>query len=80
LRHFASHIDDCLVAFGDGIIIRPNGNVPPSVKHTGFGDPHGVERGNRERGVRIEPLTCVPRCYGDRLDLDHITAGLLALG
>ena len=30
-------------------------------------------------GITIDPTTCIPRCYGDKLDLDHIITGLLCI-
>jgi hypothetical protein len=35
-----------------------------------------IELGNSCRGVSISSDTCVPRCYGDPLDLDWTVAGL----
>ncbi|HKF92556.1 MAG TPA: DUF222 domain-containing protein [Acidimicrobiia bacterium] len=35
-----------------------------------------IETGNRTRGLTISFNTCVPRCYGDPLDLDWTIAGL----
>ena len=62
---------------GEVLAIRPNGNVLPRVRPVHLRDQHGIERGNCQRGVNIDPTTCIPRWYGDRLDLDHIVTGLL---
>lgn len=64
---------------GNLVAIRPNGNVLASPQPLRSDDQRGVERGNCKRGVAIDPTTCVPRWYGDRLDLDHIITGLLCL-
>ncbi len=39
---------------------------------------HGkaIEHVNHNNGLRIDPNTCIPQCYGDRLDLDHIITAL----
>ena len=36
----------------------------------------GIEAHNSERGLTITPGTCVPRCYGDALEVDWTVAGL----
>jgi hypothetical protein len=35
-----------------------------------------IEVHNQRRDLSISPATCVPRCYGDPLDLDWTVAGL----
>jgi hypothetical protein len=35
-----------------------------------------IEAANVQRGLSISPDTCMPRCYGDPLDLDWTVAGL----
>ncbi len=35
-----------------------------------------IEAHNSERGLTISPDTCVPRCYGDALEVDWTVAGL----
>ena len=64
---------------GEVLAIRPNGNVLPRVRPVHLHDQHGIERGNCQRGITIDPTTCIPRWYGDRLDLDHIVTGLLCV-
>jgi hypothetical protein len=63
---------------GEVLAIRPNGNIlrapPPPNTHA----QHIVDT-NHTHGITIDPTTCVPRCYGDRLDLDHIVTGLLCI-
>jgi hypothetical protein len=64
---------------GEVLAIRPNGNVlraPPPAQRT---DPQSVANINRAHGITIDPDTCIPRCYGDKLDLDHIVTGLLCI-
>jgi hypothetical protein len=63
---------------GEVLAIRPNGNVLPRPRATGGHDGHEIERGNRDLDIKIEPTTCIPRWYGDRLDLDEIVSGLMA--
>jgi hypothetical protein len=64
---------------GNVLAIRPNGNVlrapppPPNTSAEHIGDV------NRAHGITIDPTTCIPRCHGDKLDLDHIVTGLLCL-
>ena len=62
---------------GDLLAIRPNGDT----LHHRCGRhrrSHGgaIEHLNRNDGLCINSETCVPHCYGDRLDLDHIITGL----
>jgi hypothetical protein len=64
---------------GDILAIRPNGNVlraPPPPPNT---DAQHIAETNRKNGITIDPDTCIPRCYGDKLDLDHIITGLLCI-
>ena len=69
-----------LEAGGEVLAIRPNGNVLPRPRRRDPDCRHGVERQNRARGRSIDPTTCIPRWYGDRLDLAEIVSGLLAAG
>jgi hypothetical protein len=64
---------------GQVLAIRPNGNVLRAPPPTQPADPHGIEHDNTAYGITITPDTCIPRCYGDKLDLDHIVTGLLCL-
>jgi hypothetical protein len=62
---------------GRVLAIRPNGNVlagphPPSPT-----DSRAVERANRRCGLRIGPTTCIPRWYGDPLNLPDVIDALL---
>jgi hypothetical protein len=64
---------------GDILAIRPNGNVlraPPPAPNT---DAQHIADTNTKHGITIDPTTCIPRCYGDKLDLDHIITGLLCI-
>lgn len=60
------------------VAIRPNGNVLPRPRPMEHHDGHEIERDNRVRGVSINPTTCIPRWYGDPLDLEDIVSGLMA--
>ena len=64
---------------GEIVAIRPNGNVLCRPHPVHVENERNVERTNCERGVSIDASTCIPRWYGDRLDLDHIVTGLLCL-
>ena len=64
---------------GEGLAIRPNGNVLRAPSRTHVADRNRVEYDNNQHGIAIDPNTCIPRCYGDRLDLDHIITGLLCI-
>ena len=64
---------------GEVLAIRPNGNVLRAPPRTPVADPNRVEEHNAARNISIDPTTCVPRCHGDRLDLDHIVTGLLSI-
>ncbi len=64
---------------GHVLAIRPNGNVlrePPPTPNT---DVRKVTDDNTAYGIAITPDTCIPRWYGDKLDLDHIITGLLCI-
>ena len=63
---------------GAVIAIRPNGNVLARPRPASGHDPHAVERDNRRWGIAIDPTTCIPRWYGDRLDLAEIVSGLVS--
>jgi hypothetical protein len=67
-----------LEAGGELLAIRPNGNVLPRPRRVQPDGRHGIEHQNRERGVSIDPTTCIPRWYGDRFDLNEIVSGLVA--
>ena len=41
-------------------------------------DGYEIERENGANGAAVDPTTCMPRWYGDPLDLDAIVSGLLA--
>jgi hypothetical protein len=64
---------------GDVLAIRPNGNVLREPRPTQPTDPYRIERDNTDRNIAIDADTCIPRCYGDKLDLDHIVTGLLCI-
>lgn len=46
---------------------RPDGRRLPARPPTGRGDPREPARGNRRRGLRITPETCVPSWDGSRV-------------
>jgi hypothetical protein len=62
----------------DGVVlaIMSNGNVLPRCRPIDVADDGGLERRNCENGITIEPDTCIPRWYGDPLDLNHVITGL----
>ena len=62
---------------GEVLAIRPNGNVLGRPRAVEVHDRHGIERGNGERGVAIDPTTCIPRRYGDPFDVGEIVSGLM---
>jgi hypothetical protein len=68
-----------LVAEADGELtaIQPNGERL-TLRSVSI-DPNdgGIETRNTNRGIIVEPDTCIPRWYGDPLDLDHITTSLM---
>lgn len=64
---------------GEVLAIRPNGNVLRAPPCTHIADPNGIEHANTARNITIDPTTCIPRCHGDKLDLDHIITGLLCI-
>jgi hypothetical protein len=66
-------------ASGEVLAIRPNGNVLPRPKATTPCDGHEVERANRSRGIAIDPTTCIPRWYGDPLNLKDIVSSLVSM-
>ena len=64
---------------GHVLATRPNGDAlrePPPAQPA---DSHEIEHDNTAYGIAIDPNTCIPRCYGDKLDLDHIITGLLCI-
>ena len=64
---------------GEVLAIRPNGNVIREKRPLPLADARNVERDNEAYGITIDRDTCIPRCYGDKLDLDHIITGLLCI-
>jgi len=64
---------------GEVLALRPNGNILRAPPPTQPADPHGIDHDNTAYGIRITPTTCIPRCHGDKLDLDHIVTGLLCI-
>jgi hypothetical protein len=64
---------------GDVLAIRPNGNVLREKRPLPFADARNIEHDNEASGITIDRNTCIPRCYGDKLDLDHIITGLLCI-
>ena len=68
-----------LVAEADGELtaIQPNGERLTLRSVTIDPGDGGVETRNTHRGITIAPDTCIPRWYGDPLDLDHITTSLM---
>jgi hypothetical protein len=68
-----------LVAEADGelIAIQPNGERLTLRSVSIDPGDGGIETRNTELGVTIAPETCIPRWYGDALDLDHITTSLM---
>ena len=65
-------------ADGGVLAIRPNGNVLPRTRGSGPHDPREIERANRRRGAAIDPSTCIPRWYGDRLELHDVVSSLVS--
>jgi hypothetical protein len=64
---------------GNVLAIRPNGNVlrePPPTPNT---NASRIADDNTAYGIAIDPNTCIPRWYGEKLDLDHIITGLLCI-
>ncbi|MDQ1479197.1 MAG: hypothetical protein QOI44_58 [Actinomycetota bacterium] len=64
---------------GEVLAIRPNGNVLREKRPLPLADARNIEHDNESYGITIDRNTCIPRCYGDKLDLDHIITGLLCL-
>jgi hypothetical protein len=64
---------------GDVLAIRPNGNVLRDKQPLPHADARTITNDNRDYGITIDPDTCIPRWYGDKLDLDHIITGLLCI-
>jgi hypothetical protein len=64
---------------GEVLAIRPNGNVLRAPPPAPIADPQLVADTNRSLGIAIDPNTCIPRCSGDKLDLDHIITALLCI-
>jgi hypothetical protein len=61
---------------GDIVFRRPDGTVLETAPLRVEPVDGRIETGNGERGLAITSDTCVPRCYGDPLDLDWTVAGL----
>jgi Domain of unknown function (DUF222) len=55
---------------------RPDGTVLETVTVRATPVDGRIEAGNADRGLSITSDTCVPRYYGDALELDWIVAGL----
>jgi hypothetical protein len=55
---------------------RPDGTVLESAPSRAEPVDGHIETQNQGRGLSISPATCVPRCYGDPLELDWTIAGL----
>jgi Domain of unknown function (DUF222) len=55
---------------------RPNGTVLETAPLRPEPADGRIEAANAERGLSISPNTCMPRSYGDPLDLDWTVAGL----
>ena len=63
---------------GQALAIGPNGNVLAVPHPLQVRARHGIEHGNCERGVTIDPTTCIQRRYGDPFGLGEIVSGLMA--
>ena len=64
---------------GEVLAIRPNGNVlrePPTAQRR---ESAAHRHDNTRLRHRHRPDHLHPRCYGDKLDLDHIITGLLCI-
>jgi hypothetical protein len=66
-------------ANGDVLAIRPNGNVLPRPKSPKPCKGEEIRQENRQFGLLIDPMTCIPRWYGDPLNLHEVVSGLVAL-
>jgi hypothetical protein len=55
---------------------RPDGRTVPSLPRRARGEGREVPRRNRRADIQIDPETCVPRWYGDRLALALVVDGL----
>ena len=64
---------------GDVLAIRPNGNVLPRPRPPRECTSDDIRRVNCRRGTIIDPTTCIPRWYGDPLNLHEVVSGLVAL-
>jgi hypothetical protein len=64
-------------ADGEVVVIRPNGNVLPRQSMQSY-EPGRIEHDNRRLAIRIDATTCVPRWYGDRLELHEIISSLVS--
>lgn len=68
-----------LDASGQVFATKPTGDVLPRCRKHRVEDGDSIEGRNRECGIDIDPTTCIPNWYGDPLDLDLISDGLLYL-
>lgn len=78
-HHRLVHEGGWSVRFDSGgvvLAITPKGNVLPRSRSTEVVDDEGIEHRDLEQGIAIEPDTCIPRWYGDPLDLNHVITGL----
>jgi hypothetical protein len=55
---------------------RPDGTTLETVPVRATPAAGHIEPANAERGLTISSSTCVPKCYGDPLELDWTIAGL----
>jgi hypothetical protein len=55
---------------------RPDGTVLETTPIRAQTVDGRIETGNRTRGLMIASNTCVPKCFGDALELDWTVAGL----
>jgi hypothetical protein len=63
---------------GGVLAIRPNGNVLPRPRGPRRYSGDEIRCENEKRGSAIDPTTCIPRWYGDPLNLQEVVCGLLA--
>jgi hypothetical protein len=65
-------------AGGELAFRRPDGRLISPVPAPDRGDHHALRRDARRIGLRVSAETCVPRWYGDRLDLSSAVDAVLA--
>ena len=63
-------------ASGRAVFRRPDGTMLETAPLRVERVDGRIEAANAERGVDVTADTCIPRCYGDPLDLDWTVAGL----